>query len=181
MAEGLRCEGRYGIFEPCLHRNLLWQLEDRKTQRIDYEGKVPSWSWMACTGPVKYSKIHWREPVLNVNLAFYKARNDALEADLGGLVDCALKLAGDDYAFIDSTGAPVGWLKLDVKDDESMNAALHCVVVLKHNRGGYSSNPPEYWFIAVVSTGTVNEYKRIGLGAVECGFIVKVQDSVHIV
>ncbi|UPX11427.1 uncharacterized protein EKO05_0002033 [Ascochyta rabiei] len=181
VAEGLRCEGRYGIFEPCLHRNLLWQLTDQKTQKIDYEGTVPSWSWMACTGPVKYSKIYWKVPVLNVNLAFHKTRRDALEADLGSLVDCALKLDRDDFAFIDSTGVSVGWLKLDVKDDESMNAALHCVVVLRCNRDGYSSDPSEYWFIAVVPTGAENEYKRVGLGAVECRFVAKVQDSVQIV
>jgi hypothetical protein len=96
-------------------------------------------------------------------------------------VDCALKLERDDYAFIDSTGATVGWLKLDVKDDESMNAALHCVVVLRYNRGGHSSDPLEYWFIAVMPTGTENEYKRVGLGVAECRFIVKVQESVRIV
>jgi len=54
IARARGCQSRYGIFQPYLHRNLLWQRSDEeKAKRIRYETRiVPSWSWMAYNGGI---------------------------------------------------------------------------------------------------------------------------------
>jgi hypothetical protein len=46
----------YGIFSKYLHRSLLWRPETKgELKRIAYKDRrVPSWSWMAYTGAIKY-------------------------------------------------------------------------------------------------------------------------------
>jgi hypothetical protein len=59
IAGALDCNSKYGIFEKHLHRNLLWQTSDKQTERIAYNNnqKVPSWSWMACSGGIEFMEI----------------------------------------------------------------------------------------------------------------------------
>ncbi|KAH8727377.1 heterokaryon incompatibility protein-domain-containing protein, partial [Phaeosphaeriaceae sp. PMI808] len=58
IAGALNCETRYGVFQRYLHRNLLWHACDNRLERIEYpKPEVPSWSWMAYTGGVKFMKI----------------------------------------------------------------------------------------------------------------------------
>ncbi|KAI0885986.1 uncharacterized protein GGS22DRAFT_159532 [Annulohypoxylon maeteangense] len=52
-------QARYGILDKTfLHRSLLWRIADtgRPLRKIDYKNshRVPSWSWMAVMGPIKY-------------------------------------------------------------------------------------------------------------------------------
>ncbi|KAM0818858.1 putative Protein kinase domain-containing protein [Seiridium cardinale] len=56
LARTFGTQADYGIFESYLHRSLLWMPESReKLKRILYEDRsVPSWSWMAYTGAIKY-------------------------------------------------------------------------------------------------------------------------------
>ncbi|KAF3014711.1 hypothetical protein E8E14_006964 [Neopestalotiopsis sp. 37M] len=57
--------GGYGIFEQYMRRGLLWQREGSNLPRIDFSKNcggnahepVPSWSWMAYDGPIRYMEI----------------------------------------------------------------------------------------------------------------------------
>jgi hypothetical protein len=52
--------GAYGILHDFLGRSLLWQRDDHipSLQQIDYrDQRVPSWSWMAVKGAIKYMDI----------------------------------------------------------------------------------------------------------------------------
>ncbi|SCO54819.1 uncharacterized protein FFNC_15668 [Fusarium fujikuroi] len=57
IERALSCEARYGVFGFFFHRSLLWQRSDlEKTERIEYKesDKVPSWSWVAYPGGIKF-------------------------------------------------------------------------------------------------------------------------------
>lgn len=55
IARAIGCEGRYGTLQKYFHRNLLWQASDVKLEKIEYETlHVPSWSWMAYTGGIRF-------------------------------------------------------------------------------------------------------------------------------
>ncbi|KAL2876367.1 hypothetical protein SGCOL_008367 [Colletotrichum sp. CLE4] len=51
---------RYGVFDRALHRGLLWRrAQEESLEQIAFEAdsQVPSWSWMAYTGPIKFAEI----------------------------------------------------------------------------------------------------------------------------
>jgi hypothetical protein len=60
----LGTKGGYGVFDIYLGRGLLWQRDQGSLERIDFSNKekeaqelVPSWSWMAYTGSIRYLNI----------------------------------------------------------------------------------------------------------------------------
>jgi hypothetical protein len=78
IAGTLHCESKHGIFETYLHRNLLWQASDEKTVRIAYDRgqDVPSWSWMACGGGIKFIEVVMGS-VCWVNALAFDAKRDS--------------------------------------------------------------------------------------------------------
>ena len=174
IAEAICCESRFGIFRRYIHRNLLWQATGEMVQKIQYDVVMPSWSWMACTGGIQFLHINYGELALNKNLLFDKSRKEALSANLGAFVDCRLEPDEEgEQLLVDESGSNAGWIKLDVKDGESLDG-LHCIVVGKEKKDKVEG----YFILAVLGTGTANEYRRAGFGAIECRFVVKVRDSV---
>jgi len=78
---------RFGTFDQYIHRNLLWHAADAKLKKIDYTTCMPSWSWMAYNGAVRFldeeipvGDVLWAE-----NLYFDKDhdREHVLIADVG--------------------------------------------------------------------------------------------------
>ena len=62
LARFYRTNSAYGILEYFLHRSLLWQRSGNTRMRpISFKGKeVPSWSWMAYSGEIRYGvKRDW--------------------------------------------------------------------------------------------------------------------------
>ncbi|KAI9150753.1 Cyclin-dependent kinase [Paramyrothecium foliicola] len=63
LLRALNTKGAYGILEIYLRRGLLWQRERETLRRIDFSGEtkprqpVPSWSWMAYVGPIRYMNV----------------------------------------------------------------------------------------------------------------------------
>ncbi|ETS76031.1 hypothetical protein PFICI_12975 [Pestalotiopsis fici W106-1] len=56
LARTFNTEADYGIFQNYLHQSLLWRSESEATMKpiLYTDASVPSWSWMAYTGAVKY-------------------------------------------------------------------------------------------------------------------------------
>ncbi|KAH6625898.1 heterokaryon incompatibility protein-domain-containing protein [Boeremia exigua] len=202
IAEALDCESRFCVFERYLHRNLLWMHTDN-TKATQYHDSVPSWSWLAGSGPVVFDEEDESGTFeLNTSISFHSQRQEALLADLGVFVDCILKprdekyeqeyqtlyirdTAGSiknwlspDYIFWDSDGGIKGWWEPDWKDSESFDN-LHCVIV---SQSSNRSNGKRYSLIlAVVPTGRDGEYRRVGTGSVYEECIIKVQEGILIV
>ncbi|ETS75649.1 hypothetical protein PFICI_12593 [Pestalotiopsis fici W106-1] len=65
LLRALQTSGGYGVFQLYLCRGLLWQREGPSLTRIDFSKSparnayefVPSWSWMAYDGPIRYMEI----------------------------------------------------------------------------------------------------------------------------
>jgi hypothetical protein len=84
IKRALSCNEYYGIFDIYLHRNLLWRRQqcDIPMTRIDYSSKkVPTWSWIAYNGGIKFIDDSWGSLDVYENLKFAEDRNILL-ADL---------------------------------------------------------------------------------------------------
>jgi hypothetical protein len=67
IAKALKTKSIYGIPKKFIHQILLWQRpEHGELNGIEYVDKsVPSWSWMACSGPIEFAippktQLAWR-------------------------------------------------------------------------------------------------------------------------
>ena len=184
LAEALTCDSRFGIFQRFLHRNLLWQASDNKSKRIAYDHPVPSWSWMAIDGEIRFldAAANYSSDLplqSNVNLRFNRTRREVLDADLGVLQGCTLELDVDHHKIVDLSGTKQGWLQFDTVNDRHIHTG-QCVVVGKQGRIR-EDGIEIYLILAVVRTGILNEYRRIGAGEVVISFVAKQYDNITIV
>lgn len=181
IARALGCKSRYGIFERYLHRNLLWQPSDIKTEKIVYESRqVPSWSWMAYDGGIQFldedtgfGDIDWI-----INLRFHDKCEHALIADVGKFQD-GMKL-DENYTVLDSGGIGRGRAQYDVeKDKDEERRGLgeeRCVVV-----GRKTKNGVRFYCILVVRPTSDGEYRRVGVGLIQSDCVVRERLSVRVV
>jgi hypothetical protein len=181
IESALGCEGRCGILEPFLHRNLLWQRHGtEKMERIGYNNpKVPSWSWMAYRGGIKFvdvsfaasDDIRWQ-----IELKFDREQNDALIGSLGKFWKCTIIQKETRYVILDSRETERGWLQFDVEDGTDLDMQK-CVVVGRTGRG-----PEIQYFILVVRpTATNGEYERVGVGLIQASHVSKLEGGIRIV
>ncbi|KAK7404072.1 hypothetical protein QQX98_010158, partial [Neonectria punicea] len=66
-------KGGYGVFQLYLGRTLLWKRDsDKALRKIDFppeqKFQVPSWSWMACSGPIDFVDTPFKEVDWNKDL-----------------------------------------------------------------------------------------------------------------
>ncbi|KAI0147430.1 HET-domain-containing protein [Xylariaceae sp. FL1272] len=75
LARTLESKGDYGILQRYLQRSLLWEREpNNELTPITYteERRVPSWSWMSCTGAIQFVKapfdgVDWRNNDIQID------------------------------------------------------------------------------------------------------------------
>jgi hypothetical protein len=182
IARTLPCKNsRYGIFQEHLHRNLLWQALERKTNRIAYDRgqDVPSWSWMACGEGIKFMEFEIGS-VSWVNALAFDAERDpaALIADVGKFRDCTMESKGDLCTILDiSTNNEAGWIRYDIKSGAE-GSESPCVVV---GRTEVNNAPKQYYVLVVASTEKNGEFKRVGVGMVGTSCVEKLGSKVRIV
>ncbi|RYN61650.1 hypothetical protein AA0117_g12949 [Alternaria alternata] len=182
VARALPCKNsRYGIFQEHLHRNLLWQASDSSAKCImyDIDRQVPSWSWMACGGGIKFMEVKMGRVSWVSALAFDAERNSgALIADVGKFRECTMEPEGDCYIISDiSTNNETGWIRYDIKSGAE-GSENHCVVV---GRTEYNNAAQQYYVLVVVPTEKHGEFKRVGVGMVRTGCVEKLGSEVRIV
>jgi len=183
VASTLHCKSKNGIFETHLHRNLLWQAWDEKTVRIAYDRgqDVPSWSWMACSGGIKFMEVPIGS-VSWVNALFFDAERDpaALITDVGKFRHVTLKKNGDHYTLSNLFGKQKGWVRYDIEGVES--GRRDCCVVIGRTEKNEKNIRKRYYYILVVQpTREDREYTRIGVGMVRTGCVKRLRASVRIV
>ncbi|KAE9370986.1 hypothetical protein N431DRAFT_18330 [Stipitochalara longipes BDJ] len=65
LMTALQSAGGYGIFQPNFHRGLLWHRQRSQValKRIKFEpqDRVPSWSWLAFDGQIRYMYVPFGE------------------------------------------------------------------------------------------------------------------------
>jgi hypothetical protein len=163
IARALGCNSRHGIFQKHLHRNLLWQVSDRKTKRIAYDNsqEVPSWSWMACGGGIEFIEVEFGYVSWVHALAFDAERDSAvLIADVGKFRDCTMECRGDRCIILDiSTNNEAGWIRYDVESGAE-GSDNHCVVV---GRTEQEDATQQYYVLVVVSGGLELEWWELAV------------------
>lgn len=181
IASTLGCEGRCGVFKNFLHRNLLWQRHGtEKMERIGYNNlKVPSWSWMAYRGAIKFVDVSFAasdDICWQIELKFDAERSDALTGSLGKFWKCTIIQQETRYAILDSRETERGWLQFDVEDSTDLDMQK-CVVVGRTGRG------PEikYFILVVRPTATNGEYERVGVGLIQASHVSKLKGGIRIV
>jgi hypothetical protein len=174
IARALKCKKRYGTFEGFFHRTLLWQSSgEGKMERIGYKNQdVPSWSWMAYNGGVKYVDIPFFSAAWMKTLQFDEMRENALVAEIGRFWNCRIKREATQCAILDSEGTKTGWLQYDVEGDVDIH--LHrCVIVGKRLR--------EYYILVIKPRVMKEEYERVGVGMVHANCVSRERVTVRIV
>ncbi|KAG9228280.1 hypothetical protein BJ875DRAFT_490028 [Amylocarpus encephaloides] len=86
LTRALGSQGRFGVLDIYLRRGLLWQRDEATLERIDFSGNteqepIPSWSWMAYAGGIRYMNVpfggaEWAEWEQDIVKTWKKGRND---------------------------------------------------------------------------------------------------------
>ena len=183
IASTLQCKSKHGIFETHLHRNLLWQACDKTTVHIAYDRgqDVPSWSWMACGGGIKFREVAFGS-VSWVNALAFDAKPDsaALIADVGKFQHVTPKTNGDHYTLSGRFGRQKGWIRYDIEGLES-GRRDYCVVIGRTEDNERNIGKKYYYILVVLATREDGEYTRIGVGMVRTGYVERLRASVRIV
>jgi hypothetical protein len=170
----LKCQSGYGIFQKYLHRNLLWQASDDKLKEIAYDHHVPSWSWMANSGGIQFMHIPFGEVDWIDHLRFDEECEFALIADVAEFRNCTMKLDGDHYEVLDLSRRKRGWIRYDAEDGKELGKE-RCVVV------GRKRNITEYYILVVRPTRVDGLYRRVGVGSIHSGYVVRHRINMRVV
>jgi hypothetical protein len=160
-------------------------------ERIKYEesDKVPSWSWMAYPGGIKfikYEEIDYGELDLSDKLKFDQTDDRALITDIWTFRDCHLnrKKRSDTgrYDVLDSGEIVRGWAMYDIKHGEDFHNEW--AVVIGRTNPKWRSERQEYYVLVVrrkAGSKADNEYERVGLGRVQVEYLSWRQSGVRVI
>jgi hypothetical protein len=177
------CETRFGIFQDFLHRSLLWQRSgEQKMDRIVYETQsVPSWSWMAYSGSIKFMHVRFGTVEWVRSLRFNNKPDEhsgfdtewksALVTEIGSFRDCIFKRSETGCVVLDSDGAERGEIQYDDEIHERLDAE-GCVVVGRDYRKS-DAGKRKYYILVVRPTGMDNVYTRAGAGWIINDYVVR--------
>lgn len=156
---------RYGIFEEHLHRCLVWRRSGKEPmKRIEFRNqrKVPSWSWMACEGEIKYLDIplHGVEWSTEVE---YSAVDHTLKALVQKFSFCPTETATS------GEGVRQGCGLVYDGEHEVVAGEQECVVLGREKLKGRGTIDGRNYYILIVrkASGGIGGYKRVGIGIVQ--------------
>ena len=128
-------KGRYGILDgEFLHRSLLWQRDTDKPEplrKIDFKQspEVPSWSWMAVMGQIRYmdAPFDWMEWNRDIETPLKRYSAEDIEIQDFEVLAYDANLEDDTRCIYDrkiEVGAPdnlkcviIGWEKMEMGED----------------------------------------------------------------
>jgi hypothetical protein len=175
---------RYGIFQQFLHRNLLWRANDCQLQKIGYEPPLPSWTWMAYSGGVKFIDVEFGEMSWIDSIRFDEKREGAIIASLWAFREWTPVHCGSYHDVQDLNGATKGRIHFDLGGDDILDE-LYCVVVgMKVPMFAFGDNDSastEYHILVVRSTDVDGEYRRVGAGTVHRSHVVRQSANMRVV
>jgi hypothetical protein len=175
---------RYGIFQEFLHRNLLWRADDSQLQEIQYDSPLPSWTWMAYSGGVKFIDVEFGEMEWINSIRFDKKNRDAIMASLWAFREWTPVHCGTYHEVQDPNGATKGRIYFDLGGGDILGKEYCVVVGMKVPRvasGDNDSTSTEYHILVVRSTDVDREYRRVGAGTVHCSHVVRQRAAVRVV
>jgi hypothetical protein len=190
IVKALKTESIYGIPKKFIHQILLWQRpEYEELNRIDdYNTPVPSWSWMACSGPIKFAIPYTYAMAWRTALSFGGSPKNALSAaEVANFIGCELKEEGKTEEtpkekrgkakdVLKKGGESIGWILYDIPEDVPEFDLQRCIVVGRHK------GAKERYYVLVVNPSSLkDEYTRIGTGAIESSYLSRIKGKVRVV
>jgi hypothetical protein len=164
--------GGYGIFDIYLHRCLLWRRAGDRLSRIPSSrgNPIPSWSWMAHDGPIRYKHVAFNTATWNTEVSRRLVQDGpashSTQTQSG---------QGDDECGALDLEAPV-WDVRDVargtmvfdQGDRLATLPLQCVIV-GSSKTGPVGQTQTHWVLLVQRVADCNEivYERIGVGILQ--------------
>ena len=183
LARTFDSEVQYGIFRRYLHRSLLWQRADEKRmKRISYpnDRKVPSWSWMAYNGEIKYMDVPFQKIKWNASL------------------QCASWKSGDNSTVLNAISRRFQWhpitagrseLIFDEEDDPSPSftsmfqyIVFQCIVIgVEEGEEAFGDIPYHravtHYYILIIRPKSPEDscriYERIGVGVIGADLLIE--------
>ncbi|KAI9779871.1 MAG: hypothetical protein M1839_007184 [Geoglossum umbratile] len=217
-----RTRSVYGIVQSFFLESLLWQRSRDRWMEPMFDFKkrvsswsvggyrVPSWSWMAYTGEIRYGSIctdglSWK-PDVRFNLIEYQ-RGDEGDGLLGKSIyhapvslctlaaplvrirsGCLIQLCGDTDCEIRDVNDVVGWIRYDCMDDGNVKC-MECISLAKGTTG-WGEYACVSWddkllsgpFDYVLLLGPVETegYRRIGVGVILRRYLSPSGDMVRV-
>jgi hypothetical protein len=160
--------GGYGIFEIYLHRCLLWQRAGDTLKRIvSFRGeRVPSWSWMAYDGGIRYMDVLFGEVLWNQDI-ISPFKFNRFDGD-----DERAKPLGIEARVWDIVEPDSRQLILD-EPGRNFAQPLKCVVVGTSKQTASDEHQIHYTMIvSFLRVGKLDVYERAGVGFLERQHIV---------
>jgi hypothetical protein len=155
--------GRYGaLHNDFLHRSLLWERDGPQAlRRITFKaGKnVPSWSWMAVMGPIKYvdapfNGVNWNKEIKSPFRTGPVMEDDVLTQHVGDLEAVAIDIMPDETT----------QLIFDREEEGRAIKNLKCVLV---GSGKQDQQWGSKYFVLLVapinSKQDCTDYERVGV------------------
>ncbi|KAK1965416.1 HET-domain-containing protein [Colletotrichum sublineola] len=175
LMSALESAGGFGVFQTNFHRDLLWQRRNSEStlKRIDFgtanHAKIPSWSWMAYSGEIRYMNVPFDDIL----------RADDIQSPFQALSP------GVSYTDADPWGraelrAPVhtiavqkpDWLILD-EPERQLVRPLRCVIVGKSKH--HKTEQPTCYVLVVSPAGKEGNkhlFERVGVAYLRAEEIV---------
>ncbi|KAE9572791.1 hypothetical protein CGMCC3_g11145 [Colletotrichum fructicola] len=169
----------YGVISKYFERTFLWQANiSASLARIDYEPSqtVPSWSWMAVMGRIRYMDVSFDEVTWTGDLENpFKAGFDETEWD-GQLAAKVKRLAIDDGEFEERCKIDLSLYKFDPN-------SWKCVVVGKSKVSKQDGSIDQYVLLVRERSSSVTPpiYERVGVGILLQTHVTLETTVVHIV
>jgi hypothetical protein len=181
-------ETAYGIFQCFLARSLFWQRDgDTPMQPIKFRNrKVPSWSWMAYSGKIRYGRKGWFSKIYFSEELKLDLRNHRITAPLAGSLNgCHIRpdLYHSDCRLESTSDKLIGWLRFDQCGTHDAGE-LRCVAIARdRTANGWReyAKVPSSWdlglsrdFVLVVTKREKEDaYRRVGVGVVVSNLLSK--------
>ncbi|OHW99994.1 HET domain-containing protein, partial [Colletotrichum incanum] len=175
LMNALESAGGFGIFQSNFHRDLLWQRRNSEStlRRIDFGAahhfRIPSWSWMAYSGEIRYMNVPFdgirrAENIRSPFETLHQGRAYA-DSDLGRPAELRAPI----HTIV--VNEP-NWLILD-EPERKFGSPLKCVIVGESKN--HRSEQPTHYALVVSLCGT-NEgkdiFERVGVAYLKSEEIV---------
>jgi hypothetical protein len=174
MEEVWDAKCRYGIFDICMHRLLLWRRQYKPgntlvpAQDPEYRKEVPSWSWMVCSQIEFFSISMLRVPPKNeLHFDPEPGQQQSLRVQVREIGECKIRQDGNQLFIVDEGDQDVGFCWPDTDLDFTLK---HCVVVAMDNSRGkrnLADAEKDYYVLFVKPQSGENSFERIGAGSIK--------------
>ncbi|KAK2773780.1 TOL [Colletotrichum kahawae] len=159
--------GAHGVFDTFFHRCLLWQKSSRGLKRIHLEllrgVHVPSWSWMAYDGEIRYMKVPFNKFAWEADIISPFTGWSSQSMKERGEAEAVCEIKAPVWEFGDSND-----LQLELDTPDRTLSSLKCVIVAR--RKDLQGKPQQSHYIIVVQfvaiDGLYEVYERAGVAEV---------------